>query len=169
MTENRQNRYWTIIVIFLFVVIITTVSIVWSKYRPTKPVEIILAQEQASSGNIYIDGAVTNPGIYPFSSGDTIGTLIQSAGGVTAGGSADSLQLIIPQTGVQETVQKIDINHAEAWLLEALPGIGPTKANAIIAYRQENGLFQNIDELTKVDGITLTLLEEIKPLITIAD
>ena len=167
MAETRLNRYWAIVIIFLIAVIIITVFIAWSRYRPTKPIEILLPPGQEIKGNIYIDGAVTNPGIYPFSGGDSIGSLIQSAGGVTVNGDSDSLKLTIPQANVTETSQKININSAEAWLLEALPGIGPTKAKAIIDYRQKNGFFRSVNELTKVNGISSTLLEQIKPLITV--
>jgi competence protein ComEA len=72
----------------------------------------------------------------------------------------------VPQ---QEAPQKIDINRAEAWLLEALPGIGPSKAQAIIDYRQQNGGFAHITEITKVDGIGPTIYEDIKGLITVGD
>jgi len=65
--------------------------------------------------------------------------------------------------------QKIDINRAEAWLLEALPGIGPSKAQAIIAYRQQNGGFSDISEILHVPGIGLSLYEDIKDLITVGD
>jgi comEA protein len=65
--------------------------------------------------------------------------------------------------------QKIDINRAEAWLLEALPGIGESKAQAIIAYRQQNGGFHSITEITRVEGIGPAIYEEIKDLITVGD
>jgi competence protein ComEA len=65
--------------------------------------------------------------------------------------------------------QKIDINRAEAWLLEALPGIGETKAQAIIDYRRQHGDFSDITEITNVEGIGLSLYEQIKDLITIGD
>jgi comEA protein len=65
--------------------------------------------------------------------------------------------------------QKIDINRAEAWLLEALPGIGPSKAQAIIDYRQQNGGFGDITEITQVPGIGQSLYENIKDLITVGD
>lgn len=65
--------------------------------------------------------------------------------------------------------QKIDINRAEAWLLEALPGIGPSKAQAIIAYRQQNGGFSDIAEITEVEGIGMSLYEQIKDFITVGD
>ena len=169
MAETKLNRYWAIAIIFLIAVIIITVFVAWSGYRPSQPIEILLPPEQEISGNINIQGAVTNPGIYQFSGGDTIGALIQAAGGVTANGKSDNLELSIPPADVTGTPQKININNAEEWLLEALPGIGPTKANAIIDYRRKNGFFRSVDELTKVQGISSTLLEQIKPFITVAD
>ena len=170
MAEIRLNRYWTIAIIFLIAVIIVTVFVAWSRYRPSLPVEILLPPEQEISGNVNINGAVTNPGIYQFSGGDSIGALIQSAGGVTANGKSDSLELNIPQaSGATVTPQKININSAEGWLLEALPGIGPTKSKAIIDYREKNGFFHSVDELIKVQGISSTLLEQIKPFITVSN
>jgi comEA protein len=68
-----------------------------------------------------------------------------------------------------EQPQKIDINRAEAWLLEALPGIGPSKAQAIIDYRQQNGGFKHITEITRVEGIGPAIYEQIKDLITVGD
>jgi len=69
----------------------------------------------------------------------------------------------------EELPQKIDINRSEAWLLEALPGIGESKAQAIIAYRQQNGGFKHIIEITEVEGIGPAIYEEIKDLITVSD
>ena len=170
MPETRLNRYWVIVIIFLIAVIIVTGFIAWSRYRPSRPVEIILPSQEAVRGNINIGGAVANPGIYPFSGDDTIGTLIQSAGGVNTGAQSDSLQLNIPAAaGGAAASQKININSAGSWLLEALPGIGPTKAKAIIDYRQKNGFFRSVDELTKVDGISPALLAQIKSLVTVTD
>lgn len=65
--------------------------------------------------------------------------------------------------------QKIDINRAEAWLLEALPGIGSNKAQAIIDYRQQNGSFSDISEILNVEGIGETIYEDIWELITVGD
>jgi competence ComEA-like helix-hairpin-helix protein len=65
--------------------------------------------------------------------------------------------------------QKIDINRAEAWLLEALPGIGPSKAQAIIDYRQQNGGFSDISELLNISGIGQSIYNDIKDKITVGD
>ena len=169
MAETRRNRYWAIAIVFLITVIIITVFIAWSRYRPSRPIEIILPPQQEINGNINISGAVSNPGIYRFSSGDMVSSLIKAAGGITVNGKTDSLQLNVPEANAGETPQNININRAEAWLLEALPGIGPAKAKAIIDYRQQNGFYRNVDELTKVHGISTALLEQIRPFITVAD
>ncbi len=49
--------------------------------------------------------------------------------------------------------QPVDINHADATQLATLKGIGPKKADAIIAYRTKNGSFQTVADLAKVKGI----------------
>jgi len=77
--------------------------------------------------------------------------------------------LHITDVGEQQEPQKIDINRAEIWLLEALPGIGESKAQAIVDYRQQNGAFHNIYELTDVAGIGTATFERIKHLITVSD
>jgi hypothetical protein len=97
VAEARLNRYWAIAIVFLIAVIIVTAFVAWSRYRPSQPIEISLPPEQEISGNINISGAVANPGIYQFSGGDSIGALIQSAGGVTSDGKPDNLVVNIPQ------------------------------------------------------------------------
>ena len=60
----------------------------------------------------------------------------------------------------------ININAATKEKLITIPGIGESKANAIIKYRETNGLFKNIEDIQKVDGIGTKLYEEIKTYIT---
>jgi competence protein ComEA len=79
------------------------------------------------------------------------------------------ITLHIGEAGDEVAPQKINLNRAEAWLLEALPEIGEERANAIIDYRSEYGPFRSINELTKVSGIGTKTLEQIKHLITVAD
>lgn len=47
----------------------------------------------------------------------------------------------------------VDINHADATELTTLKGVGPKRAEAILAYRQSHGTFQAVDDLSKVKGI----------------
>ena len=124
---------------------------------------------QELQGEIYIEGAVTNSGFYPFTSGDSIEALTQAAGGITTNADLSRLKLYIPEGGEEPGPQKIDINRAEVWLLEALPGIGEIRAQAIADYRHENGPFHHTNELVKVAGIGATTYEQIKHLITVAD
>ncbi|MEN8262551.1 MAG: helix-hairpin-helix domain-containing protein [Nitrospirota bacterium] len=61
---------------------------------------------------------------------------------------------------------KININSASAKEMSTLPGIGKKKAEAIIAYRKQNGSFSSIDDLKKVEGIGKKTLERIKAHVT---
>jgi len=170
MATSKFGKYWTPLIILLIAAITVGGIVTWSRYRGSQPKEISIStppnQEQLSE--IYIGGAVNNPGFYPLTAGDTIEALAQAAGGTT---SADlgRIELYIPTLGEEEAPQKVDLNRAEAWLLQALPEIGESRAEAIVAYRQQNGPFKNINELTKVEGIGTTIYEQIEHLITVAD
>jgi competence protein ComEA len=59
--------------------------------------------------------------------------------------------------------RNVNINSADKDQLVALPGIGPKAAEAIMAYRKENGNFKSVEELTKVKGIGDKTLEKIRP------
>lgn len=59
------------------------------------------------------------------------------------------------------SINLININQASQTELEALSGIGPGKASAIIKYREKNGLFTKKDDLTAVSGIGKKTLEKI--------
>lgn len=163
-----KNRYWALSII-LAAVIVTGGIIAWQKYRPPHPIEISLPPSQEFQGDIYLGGAVSNPGFYPLKSGDSLEALVQAAGGTTNNADLTQLKLYIPSVGEKEEPQKININRAEAWLLIALPGIGESRAQAITDYRQQNGGFGNITEITKVEGIGQATYEQIKDLITVAD
>ncbi len=63
----------------------------------------------------------------------------------------------------KELPANVDINTADKDLLVEIPGIGPKTADAILAYRQENGNFKSLDELTKVKGIGDKSLAKMKP------
>lgn len=61
----------------------------------------------------------------------------------------------------------IDLNTATSEQLQTLPGIGPTIAERIIAYREEVGAFESVGELMNVSGIGEKKLEAIWDLVTI--
>lgn len=66
-----------------------------------------------------------------------------------------------------EKVSKISINTATKEELMELSGIGESKADAIISYRNENGNFENIEDIKNVSGIGNSVYEKIKDEITL--
>ena len=166
---TKVNQFWTLVIILLVAIIAIGSLVIWSKSRQSQPVEISISPEPGLQGEIYIGGAVNNPGFYPLRAGDSLEALVQAAGGTSTGADLNQLKLYIPEAEEGESPQKIDLNRADKWLLEALPGIGEVRAQAIINYRQQNGRFRNINELIKVKGIGPTTYENIKHLVTVAD
>ena len=132
------------------------------------PIKIQLApQAQAIElDQVSIDGTVNVPGIYQLKPGDTIDSLLRAAGGLTVGAnlSAVEIRFISPSS----SPQKVDLNHAEVWLLVALPGVGEAKAKAITDYRTQNGLFKSVVELMKVPGFGQATFDAVKNLITVS-
>lgn len=61
----------------------------------------------------------------------------------------------------------ININTASLEELDSLPGIGPTIAQRIINYREENGPFNTIEDIMNVSGVGPSTFEEIQDLITV--
>jgi len=153
----------------LIAVTITGSLITWARCSPGQPVEISLPPKEESEGGIAISGAVTNPGYYPLTGSDSLEALLSAAGGTTEEADLTGLELFVPETTQGPQPQRIDINRAEAWLLEALPGIGPSRVQAIIDYRLKNGPFRSTNELMKVEGIGAATYERIETLITVAD
>jgi competence protein ComEA len=65
--------------------------------------------------------------------------------------------------------QKVDLNRAEVWLLQALPSIGEGRAKMIVAFREKNGPLRSVDDLLKIEGFGQSLLDKIKGLATVGD
>lgn len=126
-----------------------------------------------------VKGAVKNPGVYEVTLDERVIDVIEKAGGLKEGADetkinfaervTDEMVLYIPligeegenmivsagpsSTSTSQGEGKININKATSDELQNLPGIGPSKAEAIIAYREDSGLFQTIDDLKLVTGI----------------
>jgi competence protein ComEA len=138
---------------------------------------------------IYVDvkGEVENPGIYKARAGERVNDLIIRAGDFTENAQplqvnlaqmiTDEMVIYVPKIGESDTAppnvetgghndqhtQKIDINSATEAELDTLSGIGPSKAAAIIEYRETNGPFKSVENLKEVSGIgeqTLLKLKE---------
>ena len=63
--------------------------------------------------------------------------------------------------------EKINLNTADSYDLQRLPGIGEKRAEDIIAYREEHGPFQTVDELDEVSGIGSGILEGLREYATV--
>lgn len=144
---------------------------------------------------VHVCGAVVNPGVYEMSSDSRIFEAIEMAGGFTeeahqssvnlADKVADGQQLIVPTQeevatapnqvmaiprdlgNPSESVTLINVNTADSTLLQELNGIGEAKAKEILAYRDKNGRFDNIEDIKNVNGIGDKLYERIKENITV--
>lgn len=139
-----------------------------------------------------VKGAVKSPGVYPAKSNERVIDIIERAGSLleTADGTKvnlsqkvmDEMVIYIPEIGAdpvelsqfspsgQNQSQgdgKVNINKADANALQTLPGIGPSKADAIIEYRETNGSFQTVEDLLNISGIGEKTFEKLKDLITV--
>jgi comEA protein len=168
--SSHLEKYWLIIIAFLLVSLIAGGIVLAVKQNSHKPVEIYLSQAAPLQydGDIYIGGAVSNPGLYPLRQGDTVESLIQTAG-LIPDADTGQIKIYVPKTGELSQPQRIDLNRAGVWLLDALPGIGPGRAQAIIDYRNKNGYFHTIEDLLNVEGIGESTLDNMRDFITVGD
>lgn len=131
---------------------------------------------------VYVCGAVNREGVYELPSGSRIYEAIEIAGGfredadTNAVNQAEVLEdeekLYVPVIGeevsdVSEDDDKININKASKEELMTLPGVGESRADSIIKYREDVGAFQSIEDIMQVSGIKEGLFEKIKDLITV--
>jgi competence protein ComEA len=167
---SRIDRAYLSITVFLLIAAIAGGITLGLQHSRNQPVEIVLSETEPpeQNGEVYIGGAVANPGIYPWQEGDTLQTVLWDAG-IEADADLSGIEIYVPQAGETASLQKIDINRAEPWLLEALPGIGEVLAQRIVDYRSQNGPFRMVEDLLNVSGIGSATLENIKDFITVSD
>lgn len=168
--SSHLEKYWLIIICFLLVSLIAGGIILVVRQNSHRPVEISLSQGAPLQydGDIYIGGAVANPGLYPLRQGDTIESLVQTAG-LVSDADTGKIEIYVPKTGELSQSQRIDLNRAEVWLLDALPGIGPGRAQAIVDYRNQKGPFHRVEDLLNIEGIGESTLDRIRDYITVED
>ncbi len=133
---------------------------------------------------VYVTGAVKDPGVYTLEDGDRLGQLVEAAGGATDDADLEAVNLAallrdedhwhMPRIGETPKVttaraanplKKIDVNSATSVQLEELPGIGEVKARSIIQYRETNGPFESVDDLLAVQGVGPATLDAIRDLV----
>lgn len=135
---------------------------------------------------VYVSGEVAKPGLYTLAPGSRVTDALEAAGGTLPDAGLDKINLAqllydgqqiyvnensdTAQTSemTTEPVFPIDINTAAAEQLDQLPGIGPSKAQDIITYRQNNGAFDKIEQIMDVPGIGPSLFEKIKSMIVVS-
>ena len=128
---------------------------------------------------------VKKPGVYQLNQGDRIYQAIEMAGGTKKQADLTGVNLAeLLSDGQQIHVEKktkakktddvsvdtqglTNINKADVIELTKLPGIGETKAAAIVKYREENGPFSSTSDIKKVSGIGDATYMNIESLITV--
>ncbi len=149
----------------------------------------VSSTEETSVPNIcyvHVCGEVKYPGVYALPKGSRIFEAVEAAGGLTPEASdtglnqaqkiEDGMQLVIPDKEEASQMEKVreemalglvNLNTATKEQLMTLPGIGESRAEAILRYREESGGFQSIDEIMQVSGIKEAAYRKIKDRITI--
>lgn len=143
---------------------------------------------------VYICGAINDPGVYEVPLETRVYEIIKLAGGCTPEAATEAVnqarllidgeQIKIPtreeiEQGegtfeqIQESISeksssgKINLNTASMEELVTLKGIGVSRAQAIIQYREEHGAFQNIEEIMNISGIGKSTYEKLKEQISV--
>jgi competence protein ComEA len=146
-------------------------------------------EEESAPPVIKVDvkGNVKKPGLYEAAEGERVADLIQKAGGLTENADetrinfaqrvSDEMVIYVPEEGEElsggiEPAQTIsaasgedgmvNINSAGSEELQNIPGIGPSKAAAIIEYRETEGPFQSLEDLMQISGIGEKTFEKLK-------
>jgi competence protein ComEA len=167
------------------VVALTLARLHGAQGEPVAVVEETPAPARTAEPLIVVDvaGAVAHPGVYRLAAGSRIVDALLAAGGMTGEADVDALnkaapvrdgqRVYVPRPG--ETVPagtagsdaqlRLDVNHATAAELEALPGIGPTTAARIVRSRGGRP-FARIEELQTRGLVTPRVFTDIKDLVT---
>ena len=116
---------------------------------------------------VRVSGPGTFEGAYTIDAGMTLDELLRIVLEEQSDAPLDVGLVVAASEGSTES-QRVDLNHADAWLLEALPGIGPGKAQAIIDYRKLHGPFGCTEELALVPGIGAATFEGLRDLVAVS-
>jgi len=174
-------------------IVVTLLVVIW--WDTTRPVTVLIVDDPGATITVQLEGAVMQPGTLTLPAGSRLQDAVTAAGGFRddadtttlylAARLGDGERIVIPAVGdavvttatidpdVPSTGENaephlvVSLNRATVEELDALPGIGEVLAGRIVAYRDAHGPFQSIDELTSVEGIGPTLLEELRPYLTL--
>lgn len=174
-STNLAERYRILLVLILVALILAGGGLLLYRQTVLSNSGGIIISPPSAEIRVYVEGEVTAPGVYELNREALIADAVEAAGGFSPEADRASVNLAatvrdgehIHVYRAGEIPQKININTAELWLLEALPGIGETLAQRIIDYRTANGFFQEIDEVMRVEGMGPKVFEPIKDKITV--
>ena len=190
---NRKEIIISLLFILFFISYIFITNNEVDTYQDS--VEIVKEEpkeEVKTSKEIVVDikGEVNKPGTYRLDDDKRLVDLITLAGGLTSRANTneinlsekltDEMLIIIPSlnSDTKEEVitkpvikekkdNKVSINNGTLEQLMTIKGIGESKARSIIEYREKNGRFVSIEDITKVSGIGLSTFEKIKDYIKV--
>jgi len=192
----RSYFGWERIAIAMAGVIACVIAAWWVFHTPRAPVEqsiplasVVTQPPKVATLMVHVLGAVQRPGVYSLPDGARVFEAVFLAGGFSSDADqpainlaatvSDGTQIYVPvigepprslpggSVGGDSAPSTVNLNTASARELEVLPGIGPTTAQAIIRYREENGPFESVEELLKVQGIGDAKLNAIRELISL--
>lgn len=155
---------------------------------PKSPEDEAPADGQPQVIIVDLKGAVKKPGVYDATEGDRVIDVLKKAGGLLENADRnqinfalriyDEMVIYIPEEGeglfetngaegmtsisVQQNDGRINLNKATEAELQTLPGIGPSKAAAILEHRETNGPFKAIEDLKLIAGIGDKTFEKLK-------
>ncbi len=178
---DRVNQI--IIVILAAVVAAGVVAFLVDRRNGPGALEIDLPNTtEAGPIEVYITGAIAEPGVYEMEDGDRVIDVLFEAGGHTDDADLEAINLAVrlqdedqivvprfgqPVSGVGSTNSaKININTASAGELDALPGIGEVYSQQIVVNREANGPYVSSEELVERQVIPRSTYERIRDLIT---
>lgn len=137
--------------------------------QPPLPPPVTVETRLASMVTVHVSGAVMRPGVVVVRGDGRVADALAAAGGASRDADLSRLNLAatirdgdlisvpsvtepgdVPQ---QPGAAGIDINRSTSVQLEGLPGVGPVLAGRIVAYREENGPFAEVEDLLDVPGI----------------
>ncbi|EUJ46266.1 helix-hairpin-helix domain-containing protein [Listeria riparia] len=151
-------------------------------------------QEPTISKVLIVDvkGAVNKPGVYELATDSRVKDAILKAGGLSPEADVKLLNMAqkvtdemviyagkVGEEGIQPVTtaqaeapggsdsKRVNINTADTTALQTIPGIGAAKAQAIIDHREKEGLFQKVEDLSKVSGIGAKTVERLSEHITV--
>lgn len=135
---------------------------------------------------VYVCGEVEAPGVYELDAEARIGEAVEAAGGMTeeaadswlnlAERMTDGQKIEVPSKKQAEELKEqavvqesglVNLNTATAEQLTTLRGIGESKAEDILNYREQHGGFRTIEDLMQIPGIKERVFEKIKDQITV--